>query len=269
MLKKTLSLLLAAGLTLALAACSPADEEQAPEDDAPSVSEPENNQAPDDGDNAPVENEPAGDPSDGDDPSDSAGSGNAAQPGSQPDTQAGSQPENVTESDGTAPPPAEPETPSAPSEPAAPTTPEAPSAPDEAPATPDENAGFTIDDIWADIQAALGDTLPSLSKLDDETMTILYPLSTGDLAEYGCYGSLMNVQASEFFIAKVQSGKMDAVKEAVLTRQSDLEAQWRQYLPAQYELVQNYQLVQNGDYLFFGIAENISAAVDVFNQYTR
>ena len=87
--------------------------------------------------------------------------------------------------------------------------------------------------------------------------------------EYGYYGSLIGVQASEFFIAKVQSGKMETVKTAILSRQADLDAQWRQYLPEQYELVKNYKLVENGDYVFFGVAEKVSDAVDVFNQYTK
>ena len=262
MLKKYTSLLLAAGLALTLAACSPTDEEQLPEDDTPSVSEPENNQTPDDETITPAEDQPTTDlPAEGNqnDQTDS----NEPAAGQQPD----SQPEGGSDADKPSNP--APSTPETPSEPSAPTTPETPPSSGESTETPDDAADFTIDDIWTDIQTALSDTLPSLSKLDDETMTVLYPLSTDDLVEYGCYGSLMSVQASEFFMAKVQSGQMDAVKEAILSRQSDLEEQWRQYLPAQYELVQNYQLVQNGDYIFFGIAENISAAVDVFNQYTK
>ena len=261
MLKKYTSLLLAAGLALTLAACSPTDEEQLPEDDTPSVSEPENNQTPDDETITPAEDQPTTDlPAEGNQNDQTDSNEPAA---GQPD----SQPEGGSDADKPSNP--APSTPETPSEPSAPTTPETPPSSGESTETPDDAADFTIDDIWTDIQTALSDTLPSLSKLDDETMTVLYPLSTDDLVEYGCYGSLMSVQASEFFIAKVQSGQMDAVKEAILSRQSDLEEQWRQYLPAQYELVQNYQLVQNGDYIFFGIAENISAAVDVFNQYTK
>lgn len=261
MLKKYTSLLLAAGLALTLAACSPTDEEQLPEDDTPSVSEPENNQTPDDETTTPAEDQPTTDlPAEGNQNDQTDSNEPAA---GQPD----SQPEGGSDADKPSNP--APSTPETPSEPSAPTTPETPPSSGESTETPDDAADFTIDDIWTDIQTALSDTLPSLSKLDDETMTVLYPLSTDDLVEYGCYGSLMSVQASEFFIAKVQSGQMDAVKEAILSRQSDLEEQWRQYLPAQYELVQNYQLVQNGDYIFFGIAENISAAVDVFNQYTK
>lgn len=261
MIKKWLSLLLAACLALSLAACSSnEDEPQLPEDGDTSVSDNENNQPSDDpantqpDDTAQPENTP----------------GTSTEP-TEPDSSAPEQPETkpddtvANDTKPSAPESSKPES----SKPETPSTPDTPSAPDKTEDTAEDAGNFTIEDIWADIQTALSGTLPSLSALDASTVTTLYPLSTDDLAEYGCYGSLIGVQATEFFIAKVQSGRMDAVKDAILSRQSDMEEQWRQYLPAQYELVQNYQLVQNGDYIFFGVAENVSAAVDVFNQYTK
>lgn len=139
-----------------------------------------------------------------------------------------------------------------------------------APETPSEpDSGFSITDIWNDIESKLSGSLPALSALDADTVTTLYPLSTSDLEEYGCYGSLMGVQASEFFIAKVKSGRMETVKQALLSRQSDMDAQWKDYAPEQYEMVKNYKIAENGDYIFFGVAENVSAAVEVFNSYTK
>ena len=80
---------------------------------------------------------------------------------------------------------------------------------------------------------------------------------------------MMSVQATEFFIAKVKDGKLDAVKSALEQRQKDLEEQWSQYLPAQLELVQNYKLVSNGNYILFAVSESAPDAVSAFNTYTK
>ena len=79
----------------------------------------------------------------------------------------------------------------------------------------------------------------------------------------------ISVQATEFFIAEVKDGKMDAVKAAVEKRQADLVQQWSQYLPEQLELVENYQLVTSGNYILFAISEHADQAVSAFNSYTN
>ena len=48
---------------------------------------------------------------------------------------------------------------------------------------------------------------------------------------------------------------------------------WRpsgpQYLPEQLELVQNYKLVTNGNYILFAVSEYADEAVTAFNAYTK
>ena len=111
--------------------------------------------------------------------------------------------------------------------------------------------------------------IPSLTDLDDATLTALYGIDPADLDSYLCKMPMVNVQATEFFIAKVKDGKMDTVKAAVEKRQDDLEAQWSQYLPEQLELVQNYKLVTNGNYILFAVSEYADEAVTAFNTYTK
>ncbi len=62
---------------------------------------------------------------------------------------------------------------------------------------------------------------------------------------------------------------MDAVKAAVESRQVTLVAQWSDYLPEQLDLVKDYRLVINGDYIFFGIGYDMDECVDIFNSYTK
>ncbi|MCI6256583.1 MAG: DUF4358 domain-containing protein [Clostridiales bacterium] len=120
--------------------------------------------------------------------------------------------------------------------------------------------------IWADISK---NELPTLTDLDADLLSSIYGIDASDLEEYICKMPLMNVQATEFFIAKVKDGKMDTVKKALQAHQADLEEQWSQYLPAQLELVQNYKLVTSGSYVLFAVTEYADSTVTAFNTYTK
>ena len=76
----------------------------------------------------------------------------------------------------------------------------------------------------------------------------------------------MNTQATEFFMAKVSADNMDAVKAALEARQAALEEQWKQYLPEQLELVQNYKLLTAGDYILFAVSYDADGAETIFTE---
>lgn len=120
--------------------------------------------------------------------------------------------------------------------------------------------------VWNDISAL---ELPSMTELDDSLLSSLYGIDAADLVSYECYMLLMGVHATEFFVAEVKDGKMDTVKAGIAKRQADLDTQWSQYLPEQYELVKNYKLVTNGNYVLFAIGEQADQAVSIFNSYTK
>ena len=134
-------------------------------------------------------------------------------------------------------------------------------SPSEAPAETSK-----VQAVWTAISQR---ELPSFQDLDDDLLSDFYGVDPADLVEYICKIPFMNTRATEFFIAQVQPGRLDAVKSALEQRQADLEAQWSQYLPDQLELVQNYQLVTNGDYILFAVSERAGDAVNEFNTYTK
>ena len=123
-----------------------------------------------------------------------------------------------------------------------------------------------VQSVWNEIAKL---DIPALSDVDAETLAALYGISADDLVSYVCKMPAISVQATEFFIAEVKDGKMDAVKAAVEKRQADLVQQWSQYLPEQLELVENYQLVTSGNYILFAISEYADQAVSAFNSYTN
>lgn len=140
------------------------------------------------------------------------------------------------------------------------------SKPSAAPTATPAPTVSVVASIWADISK---NELPTLTDLDADLLSSIYGIDAGDLEEYICKMPLMNVQATEFFIAKVKDGKMDTVKKALQAHQADLEEQWSQYLPAQLELVKNYKLVTSGSYVLFAVTEYADSAVTAFNTYTK
>lgn len=123
-----------------------------------------------------------------------------------------------------------------------------------------------VQSTWDDISKL---SLPNLTAMDDATLSAMYGINASDLEEYVCMMPLMGVHSTEFFIAEVKDGKMDTVKADIAKRQADLDAQWSQYLPDQYELVKNYKLVTNGNYVLFAVSEYADKAVSIFDSYTK
>lgn len=146
-----------------------------------------------------------------------------------------------------------------------------PSTDATAPDEPDSNPGG-YEDV-ADVKGFMDkvaedyDDLPAMMDFDDGIVSDTYGIDLSMLDEYAGKFPLMNVTATEFFAAKVKSGNMDAVVEAIENRVASLEQTWATYLPEQYELVKQYELVQEGDYVLFVVsthaaemAENFKAA---------
>lgn len=129
---------------------------------------------------------------------------------------------------------------------------------------PSESASSDIlQAIWNEISEL---ELPSLMDLDDSTLSEFYGVDPSLLNAYLCKIPMMNVHATEFFLAEVKDGSMETVKEAVQQRQVSLEELWNHYLPDQLELVQNYQLVTNGNYILFVVSEYAGQAADIFHR---
>ena len=130
--------------------------------------------------------------------------------------------------------------------------------------TGDKNPDIDLNALWDKI-AALGE-MPGFMDTPEEMLSgDGFGIDPADLEAYISKTPMMNVQATEFFIAKVKDGKMDTVKAALESRQASLDAQWATYLPDQHDLVKNYKLTTNGSYIFFAISEYAEQAEKLFN----
>lgn len=115
------------------------------------------------------------------------------------------------------------------------------------------------------VAAGYSNDLPSMMDLDDQTLQDLYGIDPALLDEYVARIPMMNVHATELFAAKVKSGEMESVVNGIESRVAALEDIWSQYLPDQYELVRNYKLVQEGDYVLFVVSAHAEEIAQGFS----
>ena len=125
------------------------------------------------------------------------------------------------------------------------------------------SASVSIADVAAKVEGAMGE-LPSMMELDAETMTFLYGIDANLLEGFVAKMPMMNVHATELFVAEVKDGNMDAVKAGIEKRLGDLELQWEHYLADQYELVKNAKVITSGNYILMCIGHDAAAAADAF-----
>ncbi len=126
-------------------------------------------------------------------------------------------------------------------------------------------AEVSVQDIWAAFEKELGDEMPNFADVDDSLLEPFYAIAAEDMVEYVGKMPLMNVKATEVFIAKAASGKLDTVKAGCEFRHETLDSIWSHYLPDQYELVENYKLITKGDYVLFVVAEKADKLVEIFD----
>lgn len=111
-----------------------------------------------------------------------------------------------------------------------------------------------------------GIDLPARANMDTAMFKDTYGITTNHLSSYVVSTPMMNVHATEIAVFEVvdEAGRK-AVKAGIEKRVKALKAQWETYLPAQYELVKNYKVVDRGNYVLFVISDAADAIINKFN----
>ena len=153
-----------------------------------------------------------------------------------------------------------------------PASPSASPTPDTGTAEPENTADTGTEEvtpaaIWTAIYEKYGDTFPITESVPAEVLTYISGIDPEKLESFVFQYPMMNVSASEFFIAQCKEGQLEAVREEVMGHQAALVEQWEQYLPEQLKLVENYVIETAGNYIFFAVAENAQGAADVFKSF--
>lgn len=109
---------------------------------------------------------------------------------------------------------------------------------------------------------------PELMALDAEEVDDFYGLDVDNLEEYSVRIPMMNVKTNEIAIIKVKDEKdVEEIENAVEQRAEDVQKQFENYLPDQYENAKNYKLKTKGKYVLFIISEDADTLVDVYERF--
>ncbi len=138
-----------------------------------------------------------------------------------------------------------------------------------------ENKTPAVDPVKAvaavkdEFYAANADNLPAFMELDAEMLKDFYGMDPEWLTAYVCNVPMMNVHATEIFVAHVKDGQMDNVKAALDARKASLDATWAMYLPAQYELVKNSVTMEKDGFILFAVTEHTDSIKSIFEKNTK
>lgn len=140
-----------------------------------------------------------------------------------------------------------------------------------------QNADTTVQKNPAEVVAAIdqeflesnADQLPAFMELDAELLKEVYGVDSEWVDAYVCRIPMMNVHATEFFVAHVKDGHMEDVQAALEARQTALETTWEMYLPEQYELVKNSATETSGSYILYAVTEHMDSIKEIFNKATK
>lgn len=129
--------------------------------------------------------------------------------------------------------------------------------PSQAPAT---EVNFSVKELLSGIlEKAAGEY--ALMEVGDTEVTELYGIDLSKVKEYSLQVPMMNVHATEFAMFEAASTEdVSSIVDGVNSRIASLTTTWQQYLPDQYELVENNKVLVQGNYVFFIVAEEDVAA---------
>ena len=108
--------------------------------------------------------------------------------------------------------------------------------------------GQTVQTVTDQIIDAVGITMGA--PLDDMLLKDLYYVDPADVESYAGQMSMANVSADVIVGVQAKDGKIDAVKESLEKRLTDVRKSFEQYLPEQYEKAQKGQVIVKGNYAF-------------------
>lgn len=127
---------------------------------------------------------------------------------------------------------------------------------------PEVSKSIDIESVMSKIMAVEDN---AMIRLDDEMFQERYYLDSTKVANYVVYMPMMMVKSTEYAIIEAKSlDDVKSVKEGVQKHVDDLIEQWKNYLPDQYELVQNCKVITKDRYVALIISTNLEYAENVF-----
>ena len=107
------------------------------------------------------------------------------------------------------------------------------------------------EELMKEIENCKAPIFSSLMKIEDDLLESLYGIKKDMVEEYLIKVPTILVSSNTYVIVKPTAGNKTEVKEKLDTYMTNLEEQWKTYLPDQYELVKNRRVEEYGDYLIY------------------
>ena len=123
---------------------------------------------------------------------------------------------------------------------------------------------FSVTDIWNKISSTLDGKINANLLLSIDNVSELYGIDKKLIFDCIFVKSGTIVTPEEYLIVKVPESSISVVEQACLSRQQQLLSEWKDFGVNNVSIIDNYQMVRCGDYLLFGISENISQIVGLF-----
>lgn len=111
-----------------------------------------------------------------------------------------------------------------------------------------------------------GIEMPATLEMPADLFNDAYGINTDLLQSYSVKMPMMNVHADEIAVFELKDeADIDEVKAGINKRKEALEAQWSTYLPEQYDLVKDAQVVVKDNLVLFVISPNSETIIEKFN----
>lgn len=92
---------------------------------------------------------------------------------------------------------------------------------------------------------------------NDRTLMKLYGIDSEEIPAYVLYYSQSTMGVAELLVVKAEDGQMESIQSQVQTRLDSQKEAFDGYGASQTELLNGSEIVTYGNYLFFGVSEQV------------
>ncbi|AWZ47951.1 hypothetical protein C3495_03595 [Clostridiaceae bacterium 14S0207] len=101
----------------------------------------------------------------------------------------------------------------------------------------------------------------------EEGLERFYDIKKDDIEEFALFLPSKNIQANEIAILKLKSSEdVEKIKEKINKRIEDQSNAFKQYIPEQYDIIKNNEIVQKGKYILFVADKNKDKVKSAFEE---
>lgn len=131
--------------------------------------------------------------------------------------------------------------------------------------TPDaQQQVMSAQKIWDYLRGAMGESLITNLSLSPANMQSLYGIDPAICEEVIFQKAGTVVTPEEYLIVKASSANLSIVEQACHQRQTTLAEQWAKYGKDTVQMINDYQIVRAGNFLFFGISPKVNQLAGIF-----